>query len=474
MFIGIDDKLHIMIHPEGNYSEENLVQEFTVPVETLESTCTSNGHFLMIPDRDNYWNVGRLNTKKLSTLELDDSKKQSKETVAKIILKTFLKNGRTDELRNLSDVKFRQSRGMGNLMATEFGNVPAPEAKATSFDSLYSHIGNKDTGYLKLVNDNQAKIEKETKKWFYLNGSSGPVGKLCLTLDNGGVYRYRLITAFQREGKQHIQEFIIQPTALQKIANRDCVNVFCGSSSFSPNQVDIDAVRDFLVGHFKKDNDSITAYKNKNQGFAQFGEIEGIRFRSAEGTTLAEAATAMANLFSDKPSDKFNYGYGTETDKWKTDLGYKDGSMPTLPAVNDDKIGPQIATARFFPDTAFLPNPTTEYRGGWKTKMVITKENTSIFFWNKEENLFEQYIIPTNRLLDYVSRESSGKKYNDAVYSVLKQDTNANLNLFREFRTLYSNLLKDRGWEAVIGSDYYYRKGTSVDDLYSKAPERKI
>lgn len=399
-FIGLDQKVHFIIFSESDFSkEDSLIKEYTLPVETLKNLSVADqGTYISLNTAD--YNVDHRYPPIPNTKVIDASSESSKSTLTNIIKNLFLNDSSLSALNNSSNIGFRQARGIDNLTHAKYEQPPVisqleeytinvPELQNLTISggtdlkrSSIVWIRNK-TKIAQLVSytDTSSNVNRKGKKFY----------RLIMVDDPNNASRTSTT----------VTEYDIPQEELQKIAKRDAQNV----NLDNPNEV-----TNWIFTHFKNDKNPIQAFINREEGFAQLGEIENLHEikPTASGNNLQQALNNANNQTGCRWEKVAKVALDAP--------GFKDGVLPTL-GDNHDAAPPDVDTlfARLNKKLELLPETapdggkdqakelaTIKLPNGEYKRIIIENSGIRIIVWKLGSGRNPQYckviFIPRSNL----------------------------------------------------------------------------
>jgi len=283
-FLGEDGLLHIVIYNGKNFSENNLISEYTVSLKRLHEMAISQKSIFLTFQKVNYDFEKSFARQAGAKEHLDASSPENKDKVTQLIKDLFLAESSLNTLKNTPGVQFRKARGVSALKEKAFQTPSTSTIQLEEVNSILNEL----EGYANFLTTNP----NDKSKTVYSTGKSQAL-KLIRYVYNGSKYPaykgktfYKLIRVNNPANPASITEYDIPEAELTRIAERDAQNVDLN---------DLDQTINWLANHFKLDTNKIDAYTERQDGFAQFGEIRGLfqRVTPVNGKPLQQVINGL-------------------------------------------------------------------------------------------------------------------------------------------------------------------------------------
>ena len=271
MYFEKDNKLHILIYSEENFTSDNCIQEYTIPVEEVHNIgLTDKIRTYFSLTMDDTWNVGDIRNKPqdVPIVALNGNSGENKSLFADFIIDKFLTENNYRTLQQTPGVEFRQARGTDELR--ESGGFQQPSLK-----TYEEYSGNIEVleNYFKDFESKYGPIKNKSKTVF-TDGQKSHITQLgsYYDADRGDCYTFLILSNPNDLNKSEVtfKEFVILKAELERIAKNDGIKI---------NFDNIEEVRNFLLSHFSDHTDEIGACAKRQAGDAQFGEIQDFLYR---------------------------------------------------------------------------------------------------------------------------------------------------------------------------------------------------
>ncbi|GEM_PF-4290887 len=463
-----DGQLHILIFSGENFTSENLIKEYTLPVQTLRGILDKQGYFLELTRLDKLNSENNRIPQGKTRLSLYGNPSSNDiETLTKIIQGNLLNDPNLTNLQKISGVSFRQGRGVAHLGTSIFGKVPpAPQISKTiiPIDSLPAYLNRLEASGKKGGERKHREGTISKGDWVSISGwgsdskSSAAAQFYKVSYkDASGVnkYIYRMLMAYdvtKPDGSKacHRIEYQISPYELERIAQRDGANI---------NTQDAESTRKWFLTHFKFEDNALEAYTQREQGFAQFGECS-FKYRRGEGSTPEEA---IENL----------YQAGKDASCWSAlsnpdhPIRFANGSLPQRKLATTDSVRENITSTKIFFKSALRGADTfltKDSAGEWKTNIVIQDQYSTVYYWKDNGECYE-FVVTTERILNYL-KEKTGRDFSDITPSKFKDDAQ-HRDLWNDFLNTFAYMIDGQNNPEIYGRDRYFRHFNSTNEMFT-------
>lgn len=409
MFLGVDQKIHILVHREGS-NDDSLIEEYSIKIKDFKNLSAQNGmnvyHGLCTYKEEQDFKLAKeKDASKTADLNAEDASENGK------LLNWFANylNGDINKLNNVSGFTYRKGRGIEGLAYAEPGAPSSDEP--LEYTSGINEFDHNTTGYFvnligkeTLDGKNISSIPIKTK-WFNIDGYRSSLALVeSKDKDKNETYHFRLyVSSTLTNGQNQIEEFKISPTDLQKLMAEDHND----TKFMSPDgkiQIDkvtnnIENIAKYLRDSVTFDTDDFSAHINRRAGKRAIAEIASHR------------KTAYQNNIGDTVKDLYNtenkYLYPISRTPYKTGKIKPPDSLSNNPS-GIEKITAYIRaklTYELGNDYEKQYEPLTTFSIANKyTKILVTSKGLLLISWEKGDdgkvkNFKSAYISKNSELL---------------------------------------------------------------------------
>jgi len=507
------NRLHILIYSGKDFSnDENKVQEYIIDLGDPESPANGTLRSFAQNEKNIQFKLTKneflTNIRRPPGSRLIDSSQtdELRNTIASLLFKKDETSGiwdlnqdALDYFKSNTKIKCRQARGISNLFTGSFEYVPDISATPAAISLPGSLSSSRTTldNYLKDIDSqtgssgdvNEGKITGLDSEWHAIKDfDKDAIGKFYRVDLPDGTHEYRLLIASydkdaQEDSKYKTAEFYISEDALKKIAQTDGANI---------NFNDTKSVRNWFFTHFKFENNSLEAIKEKQEGSALFGEImneqtTSLMWREGKGATLEEAVKELneSSIVEDPAtkakSRRTSWYYSKNINSPQGPFGFVNATISGPETVQNDPIDTKLKNTGDSKNPFVKPSlrglPVFKFTQAgsnvtWYTKIVLQDEYITIYYRNDSGECIE-HVIHTDAILRYL-KQKSGMDFSDILPSKFDSNSTEHRDKLKKFYTTLSGLIANspNGDTREMG-EYLERSLSSVDKLFTSVTRKE-